>query len=85
MLEIKYFIVSLCALGVVSAQKSIVEATVDSTTVRLGSQLNYTLQVKTDSISKVVFPEIFSFAPFEILDISPVSYTHLTLPTNREV
>ncbi|MBL6669434.1 MAG: hypothetical protein ISP72_04860 [Flavobacteriaceae bacterium] len=72
MLKIKYFIVSLFALGVVSAQTSSVEAIVDSTTVLLGSQLNYTLQVKTDSIAEVVFPETFSFAPFEILDISPI-------------
>ncbi len=54
------------------AQNTSIEATVDSTTVQLGGQVNYTLQVKTDSLAKVVFPESFSFAPFEILEASPI-------------
>ena len=49
-----------------------IEASVDSTAVVLGSQLNFTLQVKADSLSQVVFPETYSFAPFEILEVSPI-------------
>lgn len=38
----------------------------------MGAQINYTLQVKADSLAQVVFPETISFAPFEILDVSPI-------------
>lgn len=57
--------------GLLSQNTNII-ATVDSTTVVMGAQINYTLQVKADSLAQVVFPETISFAPFEILDVSPI-------------
>lgn len=54
------------------SQNTNIKATVDSTTVVMGAQINYTLQVKADSLAQVVFPETISFAPFEILDVSPI-------------
>ncbi|MFL2601346.1 MAG: hypothetical protein ACJ0PU_04345 [Flavobacteriaceae bacterium] len=45
---------------------------VDSTVVRIGEQINYFLQVKADSSTQVVFPEQSLFAPFELLESSPV-------------
>lgn len=54
------------------SQTTNIQATVDSTTVLLGAQINYTLQVKADSLAQVVFPETISFAPFEILEVSPI-------------
>lgn len=57
--------------GLLSQNTNII-ATVDSTTVVMGAQINYTLQVKADSLAQVVFPETISFAPFEILDVSSI-------------
>ena len=45
---------------------------VDTTKMRIGEQINYTLQLKADSLTKVVFPEQAFFAPFEILEESPI-------------
>ncbi len=45
---------------------------VDSTAIKIGEQLNYFLQVKADSSAQVVFPEKPLFAPFELLEVSPV-------------
>jgi hypothetical protein len=45
---------------------------VDTTKMRIGEQINYTLQIKADSTSKVIFPEQALFAPFEILEESPI-------------
>ena len=45
---------------------------VDTTKMRIGEQINYTLQIKADSTVKVIFPEQALFAPFEILEESPI-------------
>ncbi|MFL2588130.1 MAG: hypothetical protein ACJ0QA_05055 [Flavobacteriaceae bacterium] len=45
---------------------------VDTTKMRIGEQINYTLQIKADSTAKVIFPEQALFTPFEILEESPI-------------
>ena len=45
---------------------------VDTTKMRIGEQINYTLQIKADSTANVIFPEQALFAPFEILEESPI-------------
>ena len=45
---------------------------VDTTAVKIGEQLNYTLQIKADSTAQVLFPEAPVFAPFELLASFPV-------------
>ncbi|MFQ3341421.1 MAG: hypothetical protein ACI9TK_001084 [Flavobacteriaceae bacterium] len=45
---------------------------IDSIKVKIGEQLNYTLQVKADSTAQVIFPEQPIFAPFELLEESLV-------------
>ncbi|MCH1431683.1 MAG: hypothetical protein L7V31_03790 [Flavobacteriaceae bacterium] len=45
---------------------------VDSTAVKIGEQIDYILKVKADSTAQVVFPEQPLFAPFELLEASPV-------------
>ena len=45
---------------------------VDTTKMRIGEQINYTLQIKADSAANVIFPEQALFAPFEILEESPI-------------
>ena len=55
------------------AQKSEnLTVSVDSTVVRIGEQINYFLQVRADTSAQVVFPEQSLFAPFELLESSPV-------------
>ncbi|MDA9572201.1 hypothetical protein N9R44_02420 [Flavobacteriaceae bacterium] len=55
------------------AQQSVeLKVVVDTTTVRIGEQLNYTLQIKADSTAQVVFPEQPIFAPFELLEERPI-------------
>jgi hypothetical protein len=65
--------VFFCCLTVASAQlKAEVTTAVDSTQVRIGEQINLTLQVKTDSLSMVEFSPEPLFLPFEILGESPI-------------
>ena len=45
---------------------------VDSTQVRIGEQINLTLQVKTDALSMVEFPPEPQFLPFEIIEESAI-------------
>ena len=45
---------------------------VDSLSVLIGAQLNYTLQIKADSTDQVLFPERTSFLPFEIIKDFPL-------------
>ena len=50
---------------------------IDSTVVKIGQQLNYTLQVKADSTARVFFPEEPVFSPFELLGESPIDTIRL--------
>jgi len=45
---------------------------VDSTSVKIGEQIDYILQIKADSTAQVIFPEEPLFAPFELLESSPI-------------
>ena len=57
----------------VNAQvKAELNVAIDSTEVKIGAQLNYTLQVKADSTAQVIFPEQAIFSPFELLEESPI-------------
>ena len=49
-----------------------VAATIDSTTIKIGQQINYNISVKTDSTKLVVFPEGKSFSPLEIISSYPI-------------
>ena len=53
-------------------QKGVLTATVDTTAVKIGENIDYYLQIKVDSTSKVVFPEQPLFAPFELLEASQI-------------
>tara|TARA_B100000902_G_C27297043_1_gene910603 strand:- start:903 stop:2489 length:1587 start_codon:yes stop_codon:yes gene_type:complete len=46
--------------------------TVDTTKMRIGEKINYTLQLKADSTAQIIFPEQARFTPFEILEESPI-------------
>ena len=55
-----------------SQEKAELKVGVDTTTVKIGEQLNYILQIKADSTAQVIFPEQPIFAPFELLEESTI-------------
>ncbi len=55
-----------------------VTASIDSTSIKIGEQITYSIEVKTDTTSLVVFPEGQSFSPLEMIE----SYETDTLKQN---
>lgn len=55
-----------------------VTSAIDSTTIKIGEQITYHIQVETDTTSLVVFPEGQSFSPLEMIE----SYAVDTLKKN---
>ena len=49
-----------------------VTATIDSTTLKIGSQINYSIKVEADSSDLVVFPEGQTFFPLEAVEASEI-------------
>ena len=45
-----------------------VTSTIDSTSIKIGAQITYHIQVETDTTSLVVFPEGQSFSPLEMIE-----------------
>ena len=45
-----------------------VKSTIDSTKIMIGEQITYHIQVETDTISLVVFPEGQTFSPLEMIE-----------------
>ena len=71
----KYYLSLLAFLMTLTAwtqQTAELFVAVDTTAVKIGEQLNYTLQIKADSTAQVLFPETPVFAPFELLASFPV-------------
>lgn len=52
-----------------------VKATIDTTTIKIGEEMLYHLEVVTDSSSIVVFPEGQSFLPLEVIEFYPTDTT----------
>jgi hypothetical protein len=68
-----FFVVLIFLSGSALAQLGAeVTTAVDSTQVKIGEQINLTLQVKTDSLSMVEFSPEPLFLPFEIIEESPI-------------
>ena len=66
------FLILLNSFNFWGQQEVTLTVAVDSTAIKIGEQLNYFLQVKADSSAQVVFPEEPLFAPFELLEASPI-------------
>ena len=66
------FLIFLISFHFWAQERGTLSVAVDSTAIKIGEQLNYILQVKADSTAQVVFPENPLFAPFEILEASPI-------------
>lgn len=51
-----------------SQSKSSVNAKVDTTSIKIGEQIQYTITVETDSVNLVYFPEDQTFSPLEMVE-----------------
>jgi len=67
-----YTILFLLAAMTVFGQKKQVQASIDSTKIRIGSQVNLTLKTKVDTSASVNFPEGKTFGQLEVLESYPV-------------
>ncbi|MBD0831112.1 BatD family protein [Aestuariibaculum sediminum] len=55
-------------LFIVSSLNAQVKTAIDSTSIKIGEQITYTVSVETDSTNLVVFPEGQTFMPLEVID-----------------
>ena len=55
----------MCCMNSLVAQ---VEARVDTTSIRIGEELTFTLEIEVDTTTAVIFPEGQSFLPLEVLE-----------------
>ncbi|CAL68352.1 BatD family protein [Christiangramia forsetii] len=62
-----FFISLLFSFSEISAQTSI-SASVDSTTIKIGEQITYKIEVETNPEDLVVFPEGETFSPLELVE-----------------
>jgi hypothetical protein len=67
-----YTILFLLAAITVFGQQKQVQASIDSTKIRIGSQFNLTLKTKVDTSASVNFPEGKNFGRLEVLESYPV-------------
>lgn len=70
------FVGLLLFLGLVQAQAQ-VKGYADTTQIRIGEQILYTIEVEADSTALVLFPEGPSFGALEVIDSYPVDTTRL--------
>lgn len=49
-----------------------VKASIDTTDIRYGEEIKYTIKVSLDSVQNVVFPEGQTFSPFETINFYPI-------------
>ncbi len=71
-------LLSLCFILGSLFSFSQVKSTIDSTSIKIGEQITYHIQVETDSTKLVVFPEGQTFSPLEMIE----SYDVDTLKNN---
>jgi hypothetical protein len=67
-----YTVLFLLAAITVFGQQKQVQASIDSTKIRIGSQFNLTLKTKVDTAAKVNFPEGKNFGQLEVLESYPI-------------
>jgi len=60
------------ATGIYAQSTPKVGSKIDSTTIKIGEQLNFEVSVDTDSTALVVFPEHQKFAPLEVVEGSKI-------------
>lgn len=62
------FIVLFSFLSVQAQIEPAAQAKVDTTSIRIGEQINYTVTVEADQLATVVFPEGQTFSPLEMIE-----------------
>lgn len=62
----------LACLSINAQQLPKVTSSVDSTSIKIGEQIQYKIEVETDTAAVVLFPEGQTFAPMEMVEASPV-------------
>lgn len=67
-----YTVLFLLAAITVFGQNKQVQASIDSTKIRIGSQFNLTLKAKVDTSARVNFPEGKTFGSLEVLQSYPI-------------
>tara|TARA_R110000823_G_scaffold159218_6_gene290560 strand:- start:24409 stop:26076 length:1668 start_codon:yes stop_codon:yes gene_type:complete len=63
-----YFLVSLFSILFSFSSFSQVNSSIDSTKIKIGEEILYTINVQADSTDVVVFPEEQTFAPLEMIE-----------------
>ncbi len=58
----------LCSIFGYSQNTPKVTADIDTTSIRIGEQINYTILVEADSTAQVIFPEDQTFSPLEMVE-----------------
>ncbi|SFU60282.1 conserved repeat domain-containing protein [Pustulibacterium marinum] len=67
------FLVNVTSLW--SQEQPQVSQKVDTTAIKIGDQINYTVTVKADSTATVLFPEKATFMPLELVEASKIDTT----------
>lgn len=62
------YVVLFSFLSVQAQTEPAVQAKVDTTSIRIGEQINYTVTVEADQLATVVFPEGQTFSPLEMIE-----------------
>ncbi|MDT0641999.1 LPXTG cell wall anchor domain-containing protein [Zunongwangia sp. F363] len=63
-----FFFFFLLLTSLAFAQQPQVSAGIDSTNIKIGEQIRYSIEVETDSTDLVVFPEGNTFSPLEVVE-----------------
>lgn len=74
----QFYLFSIVLCLITFASNAQVKSAIDSTSIKIGEQITYHIQVETDTTSLVVFPEGQSFSPLEMIE----SYKVDTLKNN---
>lgn len=72
----RLYLLFLCLFSILlyipNAQAQQVKTSIDTTDIRYGEEIKYTISVSLDSIQNVVFPEGQTFSPFETINFYPI-------------
>ena len=68
--RLKLFIIFfICVSSVIfSQQNPILNSSVDTTSIKIGEQINYEIKIISDKISSIQFEDNQSLSPFEIIE-----------------
>jgi len=65
-------IIFLCFVSSISYAQPRVSSSIDSTQIKIGEQLQFKVEVETDTTAQVIFPEGQTFSPLEVVEESAI-------------